>query len=189
MTGMHCRVGRILEFRTPQVAEWSAYWHGLPRDGLLPARSALDPADIKHLLPDMMVFDLSDPSVVRFRLAGTAIAARYGFDPTGRDFLQMLDAETREQSRQAMVAAVGHPFGILSRLRSRHGSGLQADIESLALPMSTGPGKAAHLITVSVRTEPNARLDLQRDSIHLVESVSSTFVDLGAGLPAGLPVR
>lgn len=177
---------QVPEFRTSEAAEWWTYWHGLPRTGLLPNRSALDPVDIKPLLPNMMVFDLSRPEEVRFRLAGTEIAERYGFDPTGKDFLDFLDQETREQSRQMLHLAVRHPFGIHSALRSRHRSGLLADIEALSFPFMTGDDGPPQLVTVSVRIREPARLDDRPDSLNRVEATGTTFIDLGAGLPEGL---
>lgn len=170
-------------YATPEVTEWAAYWYSLPKDGLLPLRSALNPADIKPLLPNLMVFDLSDPAIVRFRLAGTAIAERYGFDPTGSDFLDLLDPETREVNRQLLQAAVRHPFGMLAILTTRHGSGLLASVETLSFPFADRKSGVPQMATVSVRLADTQRLDTKADSLHQVKATDFTFIDLGAGLP------
>jgi hypothetical protein len=174
------------DFKTIDVAQWWAYWRQLPRTGLLPDRVALNPGEIRHLLPNMMVFDMADPAAVRFRLAGTEIATRYGFDPTGTDFLDLLDPATRKQSRQLLHAAVRYPFAILSALRSRYGSGLTAEIEALAIPFANGEGAVPQLVTVSLRVADTSRLADDPDSLNRVEATGFTFIDLGAGLPDGL---
>lgn len=174
------------EFKTTDAAEWWAFWHSLPRTGLLPDRSSLDPGAIKHLLPNMMVFDMSRPEAVQFRLAGTEIAERYGFNPTGSDFLDFLNPETREQSRQMLHLAARHPFGVHSALRSRHHNGLIAEIEALTFPFAVARGGPPQLATVSVRVPAAAQLDRSPDSLSRVEGVGTVFIDLGAGLPDAL---
>lgn len=175
------------EFKTREIADWWNYFHSLTRRGLLPDRVALNPAEVRHLLPNMMIFDLSDPAAVRFRLVGTAITERYGFDPTGTNFIDLLDAGTREESRQVLHAAVRHPFGVFSLLRSKHGGGLTAEVEALSFPFLNGPGAVPQLVTVSVRVRGSQKLEDDPETLKGVESQGLSFIDLGAGLPEGLP--
>lgn len=58
------------------------YWSRLCDDRRLPPRGALDPADIKSLLPRVMLVDVipGNPPRFRYRLSGTAICNAHGGD-------------------------------------------------------------------------------------------------------------
>ena len=63
-----------------------AYWQSKARDGVVPDRSAIDPSEIRGLLPDIAIVERQPDGAFRFRLAGTRIAQRCGVDPTGKVF-------------------------------------------------------------------------------------------------------
>lgn len=70
--------------RTPVVAGLLSYWNDLRGDRPMPARTDIDPAAIKSLLPYVMMVDLSyAPFRARYRLVGTEIAQLAHFDFTG----------------------------------------------------------------------------------------------------------
>jgi len=172
------------DLKTKDAADWWDYSHALPKEGLLPPRSALNPGEVLHLLPNMIVHDMSAPPAVKFRLAGTVIVERYGFNPTGTDFLDLLEESTRERNSALLHAAARHPFGVLSTLQARYGNGLLADVETLSLPFSDGPDAAPQLVTVSVRISDRSRLDDDPGSPNRVAAASVELVDLGAGVPS-----
>lgn len=64
-----------------------AYWNEIRRDRLAPRRLEIQPARIGDLLLDTFILERSDPSRFRFRLAGTRVSARFGFDLKAQDFL------------------------------------------------------------------------------------------------------
>jgi hypothetical protein len=71
--------------QSPRVGELSSYWEGKRGHRAMPCRSDIDPAEIKHLLPSLLIGDLlQDPLRVRYRLAGTHICEAFGFNVTGR---------------------------------------------------------------------------------------------------------
>src|SRR3546814_6848475 len=76
------------------------YWLGLPkpRGSLLPLKSALDPTAIPRLLSRVVLHDLRHPGRSILRLVGTGMAEQYGFDPTGRDYLDLV-APDRKSTR------------------------------------------------------------------------------------------
>jgi len=75
----------------PQIAseslrQLSAYWDRLRAGRACPSWSEIDPAEMKTLLPHILVAEfLSDPFDVRFRLVGTMIVEAYGEDFMGRN--------------------------------------------------------------------------------------------------------
>ena len=63
-----------------------AYWDRLRAGRIAPAWSEIDPAEIKGLLPHIIVTEfLNDPFDVRFRLVGTTIVDAYGEDFMGKN--------------------------------------------------------------------------------------------------------
>jgi hypothetical protein len=80
---------------SPRLRDLFDYWRGLAHAGV-PYRAQLDPADIKLLLPHIMMVDLSpEPLQVRYRLAGTEVVRFTGFDFTGRHLDEMgIDAHS-----------------------------------------------------------------------------------------------
>lgn len=72
------------------IQEFHVYWQGMRQGDRLPSRSDLEPADIKHLLPHVLLVDLEPtPFRVRYRVCGTRVAEMCG-DVTGR-YLDELD--------------------------------------------------------------------------------------------------
>jgi hypothetical protein len=75
----------------PQIAseglrQLFAYWDKLRAGRIGPSWSEIDPAEIKALLPHVIVAEfLSDPFDIRFRLVGTMIVEAYGEDFMGRN--------------------------------------------------------------------------------------------------------
>ncbi|SME88145.1 PAS domain-containing protein [Tistlia consotensis] len=73
-----------------RIAALHRHWSDLKRDRPVPLRDDLDPADIKELLPNVMLVDIEpEPFRVRYRLVGTEIVTWAKFDFTGF-YLDML---------------------------------------------------------------------------------------------------
>ncbi len=65
-----------------QLLEYSTSKGGETR---LPARTDLDPLEIRHLLPDLLIFDVVEGGAdFRVRLVGTGVVEAFGFDGTGK---------------------------------------------------------------------------------------------------------
>jgi hypothetical protein len=79
---------KLIDTETPSFRSLRAdalyrYWR-TRRDGALPQRSDIDPADIKSLLPYLLIVDIHrDPFRIYYRLVGTAVAHFSGMDFTG----------------------------------------------------------------------------------------------------------
>jgi hypothetical protein len=75
----------------PRVRQLRDYWESKRRGRAMPTRADIDPAEIKPLLPNLLIAELfTDPLRVRFRLAGTRVCEAFGFDIAGR-WLDELD--------------------------------------------------------------------------------------------------
>jgi len=70
----------------PALGALLRYWQKKRGKGALPSRRDIDPLEMgPELLPHLVLADLFDRGTrVRFRLVGTNVVKRMGFDPTGR---------------------------------------------------------------------------------------------------------
>lgn len=74
------------QIASPKVHAFDAYWRARrPPDGGLPRRSDIEPAELRALLPHILIADFqADPLEVRYRLIGTKIVEMSRIDFTGK---------------------------------------------------------------------------------------------------------
>lgn len=125
--------------RAPVLEKLLAYWDAKRAGRPWPLRSEIDPAEIKTLLPNIMLVDITQaPFRVRYRLVGTEIVRFAHFDFTGH-FLDELTFDSGEAMDWVdcyrQVCTTGRPgFGMV------HWRTLEANfrwIEFLICPLST----------------------------------------------------
>jgi hypothetical protein len=77
-------VGTAEPARSPKVRELHDYWRAKRGSRRMPSRADIDPAEIKPLLPYVILADMRhDPLRVFFRLVGTGIVGAAKCDLTG----------------------------------------------------------------------------------------------------------
>ena len=145
-----------IEPGTPPVLDpLLRYWQEKRGDLPLPRRGDIDPVEMgAPLLPNLLLTDLLDRGTrVRFRLVGTNVVRRIGFDPTGR----YLDA--------VMSGGWGEFLGLLHRLLYAERAPIRAEseltwgqghsmrLEHLLLPLTQdGSDPAIALVGLQVAT-------------------------------------
>jgi len=84
-TSGHCHFGLPLsEVKSAPVQRFHACWQALKHADHLPSRASIDPADIKPLLPYILLVDIErEPFRVKYRICGTRVAEICG-DVTGK---------------------------------------------------------------------------------------------------------
>lgn len=76
------------------VHELHDYWNAKRAGRPMPVRADLDPTEIKHLLPNLLIVDITtDPFRVRYRLIGTKVVGASGIDFTGSHLDEMIPAD------------------------------------------------------------------------------------------------
>ena len=63
--------------RSKTTREIYAYWNALRGQRDVPARSQIEPARIRHILPDLFILERTQRGDIRFRLAGTRICGLF----------------------------------------------------------------------------------------------------------------
>jgi len=163
---------------------WSSLWWSLPRDGLVPLRSAFDPLSVPALLPHMMICDLSEPGVVRIRLMGTGMVKSFGFDPTGRDYLDLVEPERREAALAGFMVPASHPSGMRVLGENRYANGKTMAVEAVSFPFRRDDRAGMQMVFVGSNIDrdlgPWPDLD-HTETFHVFER---HFIDIGAGVPA-----
>ncbi len=110
----------IDRIETPNLRRLYTYWDGLRRGREFPARRDVDPLDFPYALGHVVLLDvLYGPLRFRFRLHGTALALRSGYDMTGKMADELPNPTNRttllERCRRVVetrrpVAAIGERF-------------------------------------------------------------------------------
>jgi hypothetical protein len=73
------------QIETPSLRRLYAYWDERRQGREFPARGDLDPVEFRYALGNVLLIDvLDDPPRFRFRLHGSELAARAGYDMTGK---------------------------------------------------------------------------------------------------------
>jgi len=82
----HLSTAALDDVRSPSIRALHDYWKAKCNDVVPPPRSAIEPAEIRPLLPYLLLAELSaDPFRIVYRLVGTAVVRWHGEDFTGRD--------------------------------------------------------------------------------------------------------
>lgn len=79
------RATHIADLGSAPLLRLEAYWQQKRGDRPMPSRADIDPAEIKPLLPQIIMTRIEqDPFRVKYTIVGTACARSAGFDYTGR---------------------------------------------------------------------------------------------------------
>ena len=89
------------EVRSDMVRSMLQWWLGKCSTNIsghdIPDRNDLDPADLKPLLPNILISDVEhDPFRIRYRLVGTRAREATGFDIVGRYLDELLPTDPDE---------------------------------------------------------------------------------------------
>lgn len=106
------------------VKELHAYWDRLRGGNPMPRRGDIDPADIKPLLPNILIAELkTSPFRVFYRLVGSTVTALSGVELSGRHLDEMIaaDLENSWQDYYATVRADRRPLYGLARVPTAGG--------------------------------------------------------------------
>ena len=124
-------------FRHTGSVEFFDYWDSLPKVGLIPDRSSFDPLRIARLMPQVMMVEYDCNNDVWFRLVGTGIADRLGFDPSRKSYLSYLDENlidvfwivSQDGSRHALRRIFSRQGPVANGICLRPGIAGSADVE------------------------------------------------------------
>ncbi|GAB2177740.1 PAS domain-containing protein [Dongia sp. agr-C8] len=110
----HFSSAALDDVRSPRIRALYDYWKSKCNDVVPPPRSAIEPAEIRPLLPYLLLTELSaEPFGIAYRLVGTAVVRWHGEDFTGREHgsVASLSESGIEGSYRQAVATKAPVFG------------------------------------------------------------------------------
>jgi hypothetical protein len=129
------------------------YWQDKRQGREFPARRDIDPAEFLFVLGNVILLDVTyEPMQFRFRLMGSNIVARIGYDMTGRSIDDIPDADRRNYAQKLYRGVVEGRQPQTSR-RDRIIDGWRWTSEILALPLSSYGGIIDMLLVANVFVE------------------------------------
>jgi hypothetical protein len=137
----------------PLHRQMFAYWQQKRGTRRMPSRGDIDPTEIPRLLPNLLISEhVAEGGIERwrYRLAGTAVTAAFGRNPTGhfideltkgayREFIERIHRVVREEER-ALFCASEYTGACAQRMSAKR----------LLLPLTTGGRQVDQIITLLV---------------------------------------
>src|SRR5471030_528869 len=119
------------------------YWSRLRRGRAIPDQTDIDPRAIKRLLSYTFILDCENPARPIYRLAGTALCERFGFELKGTSFLDHWESQSglslASLLRQALKAR--QPL-CLASIAATADNGM-VELETILTPVSFNGGEPA----------------------------------------------
>ncbi|MCH8863139.1 MAG: PAS domain-containing protein [Proteobacteria bacterium] len=190
--------------------ELLAYWRSMPRDAArgLPHRDALNPADIKSLLPNIYLLEWTDRDHAIMRLRGTWLDERVERPRDNYNLFEQYSKSHGEAYKDFLEALVSQPCAAALRrqranefgrsfcyhtsyfpLAARPGSGSEGDGPGPGDKDNTGEKKDQRIFLVGAGwLEPLDEAAAVKNSPVLYEGAKTmgfTWIDIGSGVPTG----
>lgn len=124
-----------MELNQPVLQQLQAYWDNKRTGRPHPGREDIDPLELRFIIGNLILMDVEPtPLRFRYRLFGSGIAQRQGFDMTGKYLEQHPWPELAAQARQTYIEVIDSGKPALIR---RHGlvNDQYVDHQSLILPL------------------------------------------------------
>jgi hypothetical protein len=140
----------------PLLLSLLGYWQEKRGARPLPARRDIDPLEIgTALLPHLVLADLFDRGThVRFRLVGTAVVKRLGFDPTGRYLATAARGPWFDELAALYRLVYAERAPVYGESQLRWGEGRALGTQQIALPLSQdGPDPAIALSALAFSSD------------------------------------
>jgi hypothetical protein len=122
------------------------YWSRLRKGRAVPDQTDIDPRAIKRMLSQVFILDVQNPQRPIYRLAGTGLCERFGFELKGTGFL----AHWEPQSALALSALLRQALALkqpvcLSSIGASAGCGM-VEIETVLAPIGFHGGVPTRFI-------------------------------------------
>jgi hypothetical protein len=172
------------------------YWDRQRANRPAPARSDIDPSDIRHVLGDTFMLSADFIDELRFRLAGTRVCALFGREIKGEAFTSFWDDASRTQVADLLAAVENETIGIIAGVIGRTQNDAEVELEMLVLPIAaSGQTRIRALGAIAPLVSPywlgaEPIVDLELRTLRHIGAEQATTTGVGFGLSrAGRRVR
>jgi hypothetical protein len=124
------------------------YWSRIRKGRAVPDQTDIDPRAIKRMLPYIFILDAENPARPIYRLAGTALCERFGFELKGTGFLAHWEAQSGAALATLLKQALKLRQPIcLSSIGASADCGM-VELETVMAPVTFGPGTPTRFIGI-----------------------------------------
>ena len=130
-----------------------AYWQQKRRTRRMPSRADIDPTEIPRLLPNLLISEFvggSGSGRWRYRLAGTAVTAAFGCNPTGRYIDELIKGDYRAFIEQIHGRVRTERRALFCASEYAGARDLRMSAKRLLLPLTTDGQDVDQIITLLV---------------------------------------
>ena len=158
------------------------YWSRLRKGRDVPDQTDIDPRAIKRFLSYAFILDCANPARPLYRLAGTALCERFGFELKGTSFLGHWESQSGLVLSPLLCRALNTRQPIcLSSIAATADNGM-VELETILTPVSFNGGEPVRFFgMVQMLSDP---APLQGRSIAYQRLVGSQLIQEGAPMPA-----
>jgi hypothetical protein len=151
--------------------------------GAIPRKSALDLRLFRGAIANMSLLAISRPDRCIYRVAGEHVQQRFGTNPVGRNFYDLLPEGRRESAIRGFNAVIDKPYGYWAMFQETYDSGLIGQVEGVGVPfLSDEPGVDCFALIVSQEVGHEARLAPERRLRIGSDVRRRVLIDLGYGV-------
>lgn len=157
------------------------HWMDTQNGASIPHKSDINPMKIHKILPEVAIMERIDQDTVVYRLAGTELAERSGFDLTGLNTLETFPANVREAISNAYIKVAKKPCAAYHKVIMSFEKGMECELECLYLPLSDDDGEACYLI-VLMFVEDKAKFNIVNLNKNIGYKIPAIeYLDIGFG--------
>ena len=126
------------------------YWNELRRGRPAPERSEIEPSDIRAVLGDTFILEVSTRfRTISFRLAGTRLCAAHGRELKGLGFLALWSEEDNYEVASAVARVYRDSLPTLLSYCAKTSQGRSVDYEAVFLPLATAADGNARILGIA----------------------------------------
>jgi hypothetical protein len=112
-----------------------SYWDALRGQRAAPERGEIEPGEIRHVLADTFILEITADRMTRFRLGGTRLCALFGRELKGQALHELWPADGQDEMRHFIDIVIDETAGLVAGLAGIADSGARIDLELLLLPL------------------------------------------------------
>jgi hypothetical protein len=160
------------------------HWDDIRGPAIVPRRSQLDLAKLIPILPVLQIVEVQSRSMLRCKLVGTGLRNLFGFEFTGRNYLDLAPPDGRRIRAYRHWAGIQQPCGSVFSGCIRYPSGAVASVIGIGVPLlADQEGAPPMSLTVTAQVTDRGWInERSREMIGMPEHFE--FLDIGAGIPA-----
>jgi hypothetical protein len=122
------------------------YWSRIRRGRDVPDQTDIDPRAIKRLLSHVFILEARDPARSSYRLAGTWLCDRFGFELKGTSFLATWDARSHNPLVLLLKQSLALKQPVCMSSIGSTASCTTIELETVVAPLSFGQGAPTRFV-------------------------------------------